>query len=63
MHVGQNLNKTKLTLRSCTLRGLKGFLHLTTFGSTWVISSQLLRALLVGLMQLRVVALSATQAN
>jgi hypothetical protein len=63
MRVGQNLNKTKLTLRSCTLRALKGSLHLTTFGSTWAISSQLPRASLVGLMQLRVVVLSATQAN
>jgi hypothetical protein len=50
-------------LQSCTLRAQKGFSHLTTFGSTWAISSLSPKASLVGLMQLRVVALSATQAN
>jgi hypothetical protein len=45
------------------LRAQKGFSHLTTFGSTWAISSLLPRASLDGLTQLRAVALSATQAN
>jgi hypothetical protein len=45
------------------LRALKGSLHLTTFGSTWAISFLSPKASLDGLMQLRVVALSATQEN
>jgi hypothetical protein len=60
---GHLKNNAKLTLQSCTLRELKASLHLTTFGSTWAISSLLPRASQDDLMQLRVVALFATQAK
>jgi hypothetical protein len=52
-----------LTLPLCTLRGLKASSHLTTFGSTWAISSQLLRASLDGLTLPLDVASFAIQAN
>jgi hypothetical protein len=63
MRVGQNLNKTKLTLRSCTLRELKASLHLTTFGNTLAMISLLLRASLDGLTLHHGADIFAIQAN
>jgi hypothetical protein len=50
-------------LQLCTLRAQKASLHLTTFGNTWAISSQLLKASLDGLTLPLDVESSATQAN